>query len=190
MAAPQSAPVRTVVDPFSEYGRISFHHLQRHALSLARTPHQRRFARTFVVRRPRPNPSLEPRLYLGDHTALASNLAEEPPPGIGFDLAELWTPDLVADSAFKSNEPVSQFRGQFPIRPIPGADRLLVLRGRVERLETQREPLRVRTVHRSARQMNGGAFEPLQRFEQGAVLLIEQPIGDVQAIIRVDANQM
>ena len=58
MAARQPAPVRSVVDPFSEYRQLSLHHLQRYPVSLSRAAPLRRVARRTGASRHHSSPAL------------------------------------------------------------------------------------------------------------------------------------
>src|ERR1700730_574239 len=61
---------------------------------------------------------------------------------------------------------------------------------RLESLEPQCEPIPVRAILRPRWQMDGLAIEPLQRLQHRPVALAQQPFGDVQAVIRVDADKV
>jgi len=65
-----------------------------------------------------------------------------------------------------------------------------ISRHRLKSFETQSEPVAIRTVLDAARQMDGSAVQTLQSFEHWAVFPHEQPLGNVQLIIRVDTDQM
>ena len=60
----------------------------------------------------------------------------------------------------------------------------------LEALEAHRESVSIGKVLGSARQMDGATVQPRQGLEHGAVVLAEQPLGYMQPIVRVDADQM
>ena len=71
-----------------------------------------------------------------------------------------------------------------------GACLLPASRSSLEGLEAQRKPVSIWPVCRPGRRVNGAAFEVLERFQERAVLLVEQSFGDVQAVVRVDTNEV
>jgi hypothetical protein len=63
-------------------------------------------------------------------------------------------------------------------------------RHRLEALEPQRKPISIKLVLHSLRQMDCAPVQSFQRLKHRAVTLPEQPLGHMQLIIRVDADQM
>ena len=60
----------------------------------------------------------------------------------------------------------------------------------LEALEAHRESVSIGMVLGAARQLDGATVQPRQGLEHGAVVLAEQPLGYMQPIVRVDADQM
>ena len=67
---------------------------------------------------------------------------------------------------------------------------MAISRRRLEPLEPQRKPISVRLVLHAVRQMDRATIQPLQGFEHRPVVLPQQPLGHMQPIVRVDADQM
>ena len=65
-----------------------------------------------------------------------------------------------------------------------------ISRHRLEALEAQRQTVAIRAVLDPTRQVYDPAVEPLQGFEHRAIFLPEQPLGNMQPIVRVDPDQM
>ena len=59
-----------------------------------------------------------------------------------------------------------------------------------EALEAPRESVSIGAVLDAVRQMDGATIQLRQGLEHGAVVLPEQPLGYMQPIVRVDADQM
>jgi hypothetical protein len=65
------------------------------------------------------------------------------------------------------------------------------LRCSLEFLEPERQPISIRTILTPPWQLDHLPGDPLQpEFEKRAVMQVEQPIGDVDAEIRVDPDQV
>jgi hypothetical protein len=73
---------------------------------------------------------------------------------------------------------------------IGGAEETQAGSRRVKPLEPLREPVAIRAILEAARQINGSAVQPFQGFQHRAVILTKQPRGDMQPVVRVDADQM
>ncbi len=65
-----------------------------------------------------------------------------------------------------------------------------ISRHRLEALEPQRKPISVRLILHAARQVDRAAVQPLQGSEHRPVVLPQQPLGHMQPIVRIDADQM
>jgi hypothetical protein len=61
----------------------------------------------------------------------------------------------------------------------------------LEFLEPSRQPMSIRVIHTSSRQLDHPPGDPLQpEFEKQAIVDSEQSLGDVDAEIRVDPDQL
>ena len=67
----------------------------------------------------------------------------------------------------------------------------LRLSGPLELLETNRQPIAVRTILKPSRPIDQSSGDPLEaEFEKRPIMDFEQPIGDVDSVIGVDADQV
>jgi hypothetical protein len=61
---------------------------------------------------------------------------------------------------------------------------------RLEPFEAQREPIAVGGILRALRQPQQSSVQPLDGLKHRAIPLGEQALGDMQAIVRIDPNQV
>ena len=65
-----------------------------------------------------------------------------------------------------------------------------ISRHRLEALKAQRQPIAIWTILNAARQVDGLAVQSLEGFQHRTIVLPEQPLGHMQPVVRVDADQM
>jgi hypothetical protein len=65
-----------------------------------------------------------------------------------------------------------------------------ISRRRLEPVEPPRKSVTIRAILDASRQMYGSTIQSLQSFEHRSIILTEQPIGDMQALVGVNADQM
>ena len=65
-----------------------------------------------------------------------------------------------------------------------------ISRRRLEPLEPPRKSVTIRAILDVSRQVYVSTIQSLQSFEHWTIILTEQPIGDMQAVVGVNADQM